>query len=148
MTSRWMAFVAAIAFLSSGARAQPATPVGLWKNIDDKTGEPRALIRISVTNGEFIGRIEKLFLAPSEPQRPVCHHCQGELKNQPIVGMTILFGMKRDGNEYTGGRILDPANGKVYKSKMALTGDGSKLNVRGYVGMPMLGRTQVWLREE
>ena len=62
--------------------------------------------------------------------------------------MTILSGMKRDGDEYNGGNILDPDNGKVYRSKLALADGGKKLNVRGYIGIPMLGRSQIWLREE
>jgi len=70
------------------------------------------------------------------------------LKDKPVIGMTILSGLKKDGDEYNGGQIIDPANGKVYKSKLSVVDDGQKLNVRGYVGMPMLGRTQTWLREQ
>ena len=130
------------------AWAAGGSPVGLWKNIDDATGKPKALIRITESDGELKGKIEKLFRAPEEDQNPKCEKCEGTLKDQPIIGMTILSGLKKDGDEYNGGQILDPANGKLYKSKLTVVEDGKKLNVRGYIGMPMLGRTQVWVREE
>lgn len=146
------AITAALAFtalaVASTAWAQQASPVGLWKNIDDKSGKPKALIRISESNGELSGKIEKLFLEPNEPANPKCDKCEDARKNQPILGLTIITGMKRDGDEYDGGQILDPANGKVYSSKMTLTDGGKKLSVRGYIGLPMLGRSQTWLREE
>lgn len=124
------------------------SPVGLWKNIDDATGKPKALVRITENNGELSGKIEKLFRAPDQDQNPLCEKCEGDLKGQPIIGLTVLSGLKKDGDEYSGGQILDPANGKIYKSKLTVLDDGRKLNVRGYVGMPMLGRTQTWVRED
>lgn len=140
--------VAAAAFAASAAWAQQATPIGVWKTIDDETGKPKSLIRISEANGELKGKIEKLFREAGEDQNPKCDKCEGALKDQPIIGMTILTGMKKDGEEYNGGKILDPANGKVYKSKMAVSEGGKKLDVRGYIGVPMLGRTQTWVRVE
>lgn len=140
--------VATVAALAAGSVfAQDGSPVGLWKNIDDETGKPKALIRITENNGELSGKIEKLFRAPNEDQNPKCDKCEDARKNQPIIGMTILWGMKQDGNEYTGGQILDPANGKIYKSKMSFD-EANKLNVRGYIGVPMLGRSQTWIRTE
>jgi uncharacterized protein (DUF2147 family) len=144
-----MAAIAGSTLLAGGAFAQStSSAVGLWKNIDDHTGKPKALIRITETNGELRGKIEKLLRDPSQDQNPKCVKCEGELKDQPILGMTIINGMKKDGNEYNGGTILDPDNGKTYKSKMALIDDGKKLNVRGYIGVPLLGRTQTLIREE
>ncbi|OGQ60015.1 MAG: hypothetical protein A3J24_12485 [Deltaproteobacteria bacterium RIFCSPLOWO2_02_FULL_53_8] len=140
--------IAAVALISFNAIAQEASPAGLWKNIDDETGKPKALIRITDSNGEIKGKIEKLFRAAGEEQNPTCDKCEGSRKDQPIVGMTILWGMKPDGEEYGGGQILDPSNGKTYKSKMAFADSNKKLKVRGYIGMPMLGRTQTWVREE
>lgn len=134
--------------LASGAIAQTAGPVGLWKTIDDASGKPKALVRISEANGELSGKIEKLFRAANEEQNPVCVKCEGAKKDQPLIGMTILEGLRPDGLDYSGGKILDPDNGKVYKSKAALTDNGKKLNLRGYIGMPLLGRTQTWIREE
>jgi uncharacterized protein (DUF2147 family) len=120
----------------------------LWKNIDDATGKPRALIRITESNGTLQGRIEKVFPAPNESQNPTCEKCEGANKNAPIVGLVILNGLKKDGDAYAGGQILDPDNGKLYSSKVKLTDGGKKLDVRGYIGVPMLGRTQTWLRQE
>ena len=124
------------------------TPVGLWKNIDDVTGKPKALIRITEVNGQLSGKIEKLFKEASEDQNPKCVKCEGELKDQPVIGMVILNGLKKDGDEYNGGTILDPNNGKVYKSKLTLEEGAKKLNVRGYIGLPMIGRSQTWVREQ
>jgi uncharacterized protein (DUF2147 family) len=135
----------------SSAWSQQASPVGLWKNIDDESGKPKALIRITESNGELVGKIEKLFKNPGEDPNPKCIKCEGALKDQPVLGMTILTGMKKDGSEadeYNGGKILDPNNGKVYSSKLTVVDGGKKLDVRGYIGIPMLGRSQTWLREE
>ncbi len=141
-------FAALTLLAAANVFAQEASPVGLWKNIDDESGKPKALIRITESNGELRGKIEKLFKNPGEDQNPKCIKCEGVLKDQPVIGMTILTGMKRDGDEYNGGQILDPNNGKVYSSKLTVIEGGKKLDVRGYIGFPMLGRTQTWLREE
>jgi uncharacterized protein (DUF2147 family) len=141
--------VALAALLSvPAAWAADASPVGLWKNIDDVSGKPKALIRISENKGELEGRIEQLFRPAGEEQNPKCVKCEGVLKDQPIVGMVFMSGLKKSGDEYNGGEILDPDNGKVYKSKIKLIDGGKKLNVRGYIGVPMFGRSQVWVREE
>lgn len=138
----------ALSACATSAIGQEASLAGLWKNIDDDTGKPKALIRITDTGGEFKGKIEKLFRAASEDQNPKCDKCEGALKDQPVIGMTILTGIKKEGPEYSVGQILDPANGKTYKSKITMAEGGKKLSMRGYIGMPMLGRTQTWLREE
>ena len=132
----------------SPAWADDNSPVGLWKNIDDVSGKPKALIRITESNGELQGRIEKLFRPADQDQNPKCDKCEDARKDQPIIGMVFMSGLKKDGDEYAGGEILDPDNGKVYKSKMHLTDAGKKLSVRGYIGIPMLGRSQVWVRQE
>ncbi|SNT26303.1 Uncharacterized conserved protein, DUF2147 family [Noviherbaspirillum humi] len=143
-----MLVTACATLLCAAASAQTASPVGLWKSVDDETGKTKALIRISEGGGELRGKIEKLFRDPGEEPNPVCDKCDGPRKDQPIVGMTIINGMKPDGAEFSGGQILDPSNGKVYKSRMSLSEDGKKLNVRGYIGMPTFGRTQTWVRAE
>lgn len=140
--------IAAAVLATASVWAQDTSPVGLWKNIDDNSGKPKALIRITESNGELQGSIERLFREKGEDPNPKCTKCGGARKDQPILGMTILFGMKRDGDEYNGGQIIDPDNGKTYRSKLTLIDGGKKLNVRGYIGMPMLGRTQTWLRED
>jgi uncharacterized protein (DUF2147 family) len=140
--------LAASALVAASAMAQDGTPVGVWKTIDDETGKPKSLVRITESNGELRGKIEKLFREPGEDPNPKCEKCEGTLKDQPVIGMTIITGMKKDGSEYNGGQILDPNNGKVYKSKLTLVDGGKKLDVRGYIGVPMLGRTQTWIRQE
>lgn len=130
------------------AWAQEASPVGLWKNIDDVTGKPKALIRITEVRGELRGQIEKLYRAPGEDQNPRCDKCQGANKDQPVLGMVFMSGLRKDGNDYTGGEIIDPDDGKTYRSKMTLVDSGRKLNVRGYIGVPMFGRSQIWIRQE
>jgi len=135
-------------FLSCTAFAQTSSPVGLWKTIDDKSGKPKAMIRITENGGEYRGKIERLFREAGEDPNPKCDKCSGELKGQQMIGMTMLTGLKQDGDEYTGGRILDAEIGEEYKSRLKLIDGGKKLNVRGYIGIPMIGRSQVWIREE
>jgi uncharacterized protein (DUF2147 family) len=143
-----IAALAALALFSSIAQAQSANPVGLWKTIDDASGEPKALVRISLDGGGALtGTIEKLFRKPGEDPNPKCDKCEGAKKDQPITGMQILSGLKPDGDEWSGGEILDPNNGKVYKAKARLADGGKKLEVRGFIGVALLGRTQTWMRE-
>jgi uncharacterized protein (DUF2147 family) len=148
MRTALIAACAAALLALPSAWADNASPVGLWKNIDDQSGKPKALIRITETNGMLEGRIEQLFRAPGEEQNPKCDKCTDERKNQPIVGMVIMKNLKKDGDEYNGGEILDPNNGKVYRSKLKLADGGKKLDVRGYIGVPLLGRSQTWIRQE
>jgi uncharacterized protein (DUF2147 family) len=124
------------------------SPVGLWRTIDDKTGKEKSLVRIVEANGELRATIEKLFREPHEEPNPNCDKCPGERKNKPVLGMMIMTGLKKSGSEYDGGEILDPANGKTYRVKMWTAEGGKKLNVRGFIGVSLLGRTQVWVREE
>lgn len=128
--------------------ADPVSPVGQWKTIDDETNTERSIVEIRDVGGELQGRILKIFPRPDEEPAPVCQQCEGERKNQPIIGMTFLWGLKPDGDDtWAGGAILDPKNGKVYNAKISLVDDGQRLRVRGYLGTPLLGRTQVWLRQ-
>lgn len=136
------------ALLSPAVWADDSSPAGLWKNIDDVSGKPRALIRITESNGTLQGRIEKVFPGPNDNQNPKCEKCEGANKDAPVVGLVMLSGLKKDGDEFVGGQILDPDNGKTYRSKVRLTDGGKKLEVRGYIGVPMLGRSQTWVRQE
>ncbi len=147
LSSLLLACLTLIAF-TGATYANEASPVGLWRTIDDKTGKEKSLVRITEVNGELRGTIEKLIRDPNEDQNPMCDKCSGERKGKPVLGMTILSGLKRDGKEWSGGEILDPNNGKTYKCKMSVDDAGKKLNVRGFIGVALLGRTQVWLREE
>ncbi|HXV84769.1 MAG TPA: DUF2147 domain-containing protein [Candidatus Binatia bacterium] len=134
--------------ICSAAFASELSPIGLWKTIDDNTGKPRGLVRIMEVNGEYQGKVEKIFPKPGEGPEPKCEKCEGARRDQPVIGMTILWGLKKQGDEYQGGTILDPENGRVYRAKMTLDGDGGKLSVRGFIGFSLLGRTQTWIREQ
>lgn len=137
-----------LALLPHLAQAEEGVPSGLWKNVDDVSGKPRALIRITEVNGVLQGRIEKVFPGPAEDPNPQCDKCEGANKGAPVIGLTILSGLQKDGDQYSGGEILDPDNGKVYRSKVHLLEGGKKLSVRGYIGVPVLGRSQTWIRQE
>jgi uncharacterized protein (DUF2147 family) len=139
--------VAAILFCAAQANAEQASPVGLWKTIDDKTDQPRSIVRIVEEGGQYKGTIEKGLRADDDPER-LCDKCPGEFHNKRVRGMTFMWGFKQDGKQYTGGQILDPENGKIYRCKMRLANYGKELHVRGYIGVSLLGRTQVWLREQ
>lgn len=130
-----LALTPALAQSSSGA-------LGLWKTIDDETGRARSIVRITERGGEIEGEIVRLIRQPDEVQDPVCSKCSGERKGQRITGMTILWGLSREGDTYEGGRILDPGKGKTYRAKLWVE-DGA-LQVRGYIGP--FHRTQTWLR--
>lgn len=149
---KWLAVASVLLGISVNysVQAQEAldSPVGVWRNIDDVSGKAKALIRITETNGVLSGKIERLFRGPTEDQNPKCTKCDDANKDQPILGMVILSGLKKEGGEYTGGDILDPDNGKHYKSKLKLEEGGKKLNVRGYIGFSWIGRSQTWLREQ
>lgn len=128
--------------------ADNMSPLGKWKTIDDATGIEKSIIKIWEKNGEIFGTIESLFLNPEEDPNPLCTECKGNLYNQPIIGMTILNNLKKNGNEWNGGTILDPNNGKTYKCKIEVVDGGARLKVRGFIGLSLLGRTQYWLRVE
>ena len=142
--------LALFAALSHTAVHAQATPAGLWKSIDDESKKEKSLIRITESGGVFTGKIEKL-LDPSAKADAVCDKCSDERKDKPLVGMTLIKGVKHsesDKERWDGGEILDPNNGKTYKVRLT-PGDGGKLlSVRGYIGAPMLGRTQTWIRVE
>jgi uncharacterized protein (DUF2147 family) len=128
------------------ARAgDPNSPDGLWRTIDDKTGKPRGLIRIFEQAGKFYGRIEKGF-DPSP--KLICSACKDDRKDQPMKGLVIIRGMVRHGDEYGDGDILDPDTGAIYHCSFQLEQGGTRLAVRGYVGISLFGRTQTWEREE
>jgi len=134
--------------LISTLAAAAENPVGLWRTIDDKSGKEKSLVRVTESNGQLQITVEKLFREPGEDPNPLCDKCPGEKKNKPVIGMQIGNGLKKDGDVWSGGEILDPQNGKTYKCKVWLEDKGKKLNVRGFIGVSVLGRTQVWLREE
>lgn len=119
------------------------SPAGTWTTIDDKTGKKRAVVSISDSGGTISGRIVNIFPQPGDTG--ICSNCPGGFKGKPIKGLTFLWGLKSAGDGvWDGGQILDPKTGTIYRAKMTMK--GNKLYVRGYVGVSMLGRTQVWVR--
>lgn len=113
---------------------------GKWKTIDDETGQAKSIVEITKkANGKYYGKIAQLLIKPADPN---CTACKDERKGKPILGMEIIRDLKKDGDEFTGGTITDPKTGKSYKC--TITRDGEKLNVRGYVGFSLIGRTQTW----
>jgi uncharacterized protein (DUF2147 family) len=128
--------------------ANDASVEGKWKTIDDKTGKAKSIVHVWAENGELKGQIDSLFRAPDEIQDPLCLECKGDKHNQKIKGMIFLFGMHQKDQEWSGGQILDPKNGKTYRCIVKLLENGKKLSVRGYIGFALIGRTQTWQRVE
>lgn len=120
--------------------------VGRWKTIDDKTGKVKSIVEITqAANGALTGKVVDILHSDKGPN-PVCDGCEGANKNKPVKGMTILWNLKADGaNAWSGGTILDPANGKTYKSKIKLQTGGAKLDVSGCIAF--ICRSQTWVRE-
>jgi len=139
------AVITVVLALAAGAALAQATPVGLWKTIDDETKKEKSLVRIVDQGGVLSGKIEKL-LAPDAKQDAKCDKCSDERKDQPVVGMTIIRNAKADGEVWQGGDILDPNNGKTYKLRLKPLDGGKRLEVRGYIG-PFY-RNQHWIRAE
>jgi uncharacterized protein (DUF2147 family) len=143
------AAVAGVLLVSAAtAMAQADSPVGTWQTIDDSTGQPKALVQISQDgSGSLDGKVIK-GLGPNDQPDRRCTACTDDRKDQLILGMTIIHDMKKEGDGWDGGNILDPENGKVYKCKMRLEDGGQKLVVRGYIGVSLLGRSQTWIRQQ
>lgn len=142
-------FSAIIVFLlAMPLGAAELSPAGVWQTIDDNSGQPKGLVRIKEANGRFEGTVEKIYPKPGEDPAPKCEKCAGARHNQPVLGMMILWGLTKQGDEYEGGEILDPENGKIYRARMKLIDGGKKLEVRGFIGIALLGRSQIWSREQ
>jgi uncharacterized protein (DUF2147 family) len=125
-----------------------SSPAGRWKTIDDETGKTKSIVVIREEEGKLYGMIEKVLDSDQPGPNPLCLKCEGDLKNKPETGMQIMWELKRDGDQWSGGQILDPHNGKVYRCYISLEDGGKKLKVRGYIGFALIGRTEYWLRME
>ena len=133
------------------AQTQRATPepsaVGLWEHLDDSTGKPDGWFRIVEKNGTYEGILVKAFPKPEEEGKEwLCTKCEGAEKNAPVVGLSLIKNMKRTGLKYQDGTIMDPRDGAVYKALMELSPDGQKLTVRGFLGIALFGKDQIWNR--
>lgn len=147
-----LTLAAGLMLAAGSAIAANNTPVGTWKTIDDSTHQAKSIVQITENNGEYQAKILKLLnrtpaAIARDGEHPLCTQCDGKRKNQPIEGMTIMWGVTRDGDTWDGGKILDPKSGKIYKVKLSMKDGGQKLKVRGYIGFSLFGRSQVWDRE-
>lgn len=119
------------------------TVIGKWKTVDDITGKEKGVVEIYEKNGKFYGKIVEIFEAQHKNRK--CEKCTGEDKDKPYLGLIIIKGLKKSGDVYEGGKVLDPKIGKTYRCKIYLDGK-DKLIVRGYIGIPLIGRSQTWYR--
>lgn len=135
-----------LVFALASASVFAQSPVGLWKTIDDATGKEKSSVRVSEAGGVVSGKIESI-VDPAK-QDSKCDECSDERKGKPVIGMTILRNVKKGDGVWDGGDILDPNNGKVYRVRMTPSADNKKMEVRGYIGAAIFGRTQTWVRAE
>lgn len=133
---------------SSGAMAADSGVVGRWKTFSDKTGKLESIVRLVEVDGEIRGTIDAIYPGPNESPDPKCDKCPDEFKGKPVRGLGFMWGFRREGTQYTVGKILDPEEGSIYNCRIELADEGRTLKVRGYVGMPLFGRTQNWQRAE
>lgn len=125
------------------ASAFALSPVGTWKTIDDETGDANAHVQLYMNGTTLEGKITKIL---KEDPTALCEKCPGDRKNKPVQGMVFMWGLKGSGEKWKKGKILDPKKGKIYKSKLTMSEDGQSITVRGYIGTPLLGRSQKWVR--
>ena len=130
-----------------GASAQP-TAAGLWEQVDEKTGSSESWFNIIEKDGVYTGTVVKMFQKPGDPPPEAlrCTKCEGAEKNAPVLGLALIKGMKRNGLKYEGGTIMDPRDGTVYRALLNVSPDGKQLEVRGYLGIAIVGRSQMWNR--
>ena len=117
--------------------------LGKWKTIDDETGQAKSIVEIYEANNKVYGKIIEIFDVARK--NDLCKECSGSDKDKPIQGMIILRGLSKDDDEYSGGKIIDPKNGKTYKCTISLESK-DKLKIRGYIGFSLIGRSQYWVR--
>lgn len=140
----------AILLCVSFVKAATNTAVGYWQTIDDKTGKALSVVQFyKAKDGTLSGKIYRILPAPGQKPHDKCVACSGDLHNKPILGMRIIWGMQDMGDgKYVGGRALDPKSGSVYRARMTVIDNGCKLNLRGYIGIPLFGRTETWNRDK
>lgn len=119
---------------------------GYWQTIDPETNIPSSVIRVKRVGTSYEGSIAKIYVENHHRATDICHACKGRQKNKPMLGLTIITRMKCSVYACHDGKILDPRDGKLYHASMMLINNGKQLKVRGYIGIPLFGRTVVWNR--
>jgi uncharacterized protein (DUF2147 family) len=126
--------------------AQTPSAQGLWRYSDPANGKPKAEIRVVERHGELLGTVEKIYPPPGAPAQPNCDKCSGDLKGKPMLGMTIMRGMHFEDAAWRGGTIVDAESGDSYRCIAKALPDGKHLELRGYIGVALFGRTSTWTR--
>ena len=138
---------ALLSVLAATPSKKYSTIVGYWQSIDDKTHLPSGVMYIWEKNHKYFAKVAKVYPIGDNHVNDVCKKCSGADHNKPIAGLTVMRNMLRKSqNFYSGGKIMDPKTAKVYRCRMTLLNSGLRLEVRGYIGISLFGRSQVWLR--
>jgi uncharacterized protein (DUF2147 family) len=122
------------------------SPQGRWLTRDEKTGQPKSIVRLWVEDGTLFGKIDSIMPSPGKDPDPHCDKCPGDFQGKRNRDIRFLWGLKNAGEEWNGGQVLDPENGKIYRCKIQVQGDDKTLSIRGFIGISLLGRSQTWER--
>lgn len=124
--------------------APPRSPIGYWQTVSDVTGRPQSVVQIYESDGRLFARVDKVLVTDGVPA--TCVKCRDDRKGAPLVGLVIMRNMRNAGEDYRDGDILDPESGKIYRCRMTVDVTGQRLTIRGYIGISLFGRSQVWHR--